>query len=364
MPSAGAGRPPRRTYHVMLLGAGASKAAGLPLTEELLRRVLDRDETGHTWSERRRRADWENVLTRAFQILYPDGGARGFRPSVAGFFTLLEVVAQVHEGRERMPLGAHTLLRDLRCEIALGLEAVALGLAANGTPHAAWFSSTHRPSVVVTTNWDTVIERAARAVGLTVRLSWPLDRIRRRRALRGDELVVLKLHGSTDWGTSGARTFRGPRVSDFYTTLSQPVGEWAWFRGGRIPDARLLRYRSLDEDDPVNILRGLGFDPPFMSTMAIGKEETVNALASVWDDAYWVLSRARELDVLGYSFPDDDLEIRTLIRVTSRKAASALVDPQLTLRVINPAPDAHDRARAYLGSSIASDYRTGSTWAP
>jgi len=53
---------------VMLLGAGASKAAGLPLTEELLRRVLDRDTTGQTWSQRRRRVDWDRVLTRAFAV--------------------------------------------------------------------------------------------------------------------------------------------------------------------------------------------------------------------------------------------------------------------------------------------------------
>jgi hypothetical protein len=362
MATGGQGRPPIRRFWAMLLGAGASKAAGLPLTEELLRRVLD-PAHGTTWNRFRSTAKWEEDLESAFMILYPDGGAAGFLPSVAGFFTVLEVVAQVHEGRERLPLRAQNLLQDLRCEIAFGLEAMAASVAAADTPHFGWFSGDNPPSVVITTNWDTLIERAARAAGLDVWLTWPRTRNGTRKPqLRDTEIVVLKLHGSTDWGLGLNRSAGGRRISDRYSDLNTKLSGRTVFPNGRLADGQVLRYKSIDGDATLG--QHLGFAPPLMATMAVGKQASISAVESVWDDAYWALSRAQELSVLGYSFPDDDIEIRSLLRVTTRETGSANLSNNLALTIINPSPDAHDRARSSLGSTVLSDYRTGNGWQP
>src|SRR5436309_2419768 len=88
----GAGRPPNRRLRVMFLGAGASKAATLPLTEELLERIYPA--TGRAaWHSVRSEAAWRDELRSAIRVLYPDGDAPGYRPSVADFFTVLEVTA-------------------------------------------------------------------------------------------------------------------------------------------------------------------------------------------------------------------------------------------------------------------------------
>lgn len=90
----GGGRPPDRRLGVMFLGAGASKAAGLPLTEELLRHIWPRafEADYARWETLRSAKQWKGDLEAAARVLYPDGGSPEFRPVVSEFFTLLEVM--------------------------------------------------------------------------------------------------------------------------------------------------------------------------------------------------------------------------------------------------------------------------------
>jgi hypothetical protein len=120
-------------------------------------------------------------------------------------------------------------------------------------------------------------------------------------------------------------------------------------------------------DAPVAADRTVaGFAEPLMATMAAGKNDFITQeIASIWDDAYWTLSRARSLDIVGYSFPDDDLELRTLMRLTTRKAGGdSALDGDLALAVCNPSPDTHDRARSLLGAGLTSSYLGAGSWTP
>jgi len=99
-----------------------------------------------------------------------------------------------------------------------------------------------------------------------------------------------------------------------------------------------------------------------MATMARSKGAPITVLENVWDDAYWALSRASRLDVVGYSFPEEDLELRTLLRASSRQAGHARLDRALRLTICNPSPDAHERARGFLGSQIRSDFEGAESW--
>lgn len=362
------GAPPKRKLRVMFLGAGASKAAGLPLTEELLQHIWPRDhETVEQWAEIRSRTAWAKDLQRAVTVLYPDGASRGFRPPVSEFFTLLEVVDRVHSGRERLPLSAGDLLRDLRCEIARGLtvstDRLRRGMA--GTPHHRWIAR-DRPHVVITSNWDTLVEQAALRAGVAVSLGWPRNGRGGRQATLTDKdpLVVLKLHGSTDWGFVTDQSYVDRDKDWKYERLDTVIRPGTQTRKTSINGSEeVVRFRGLDA--PIAADRtALGIRAPLMATMAAGKDEFIRPIAAVWDDAYWSLSRAVHLSVVGYSFPPDDLELRTLLRLTSRRPGAAELAPGLELSVCNPSPDTHDRARSLLGAGLAVSYEGAGRWTP
>lgn len=365
----GGGRPPDRRFGVMFLGAGASKAAGLPLTEELLRHIWPRDfEASYPrWESMRVAKQWRADLEAAVRVLYPDGGSDGFRPVVSEFFTLLEVMERVHGDRERLPLDPGDLLKALRAEIAQGLlqTAAAQWRKASRLPHYNWFKAPQgRPSVVITSNWDTLIEQSAIRAGLNVMLTWPRTRGGARRLeLPAKTVVVLKLHGSADWGRgddvcvpdiAAARAWEFERLNA--EILPKPHRQHS-----RDGTEVILRHRSYDH--PTAASRGMRrFDEPLMATMAAGKEAFIADLGDIWDDAYWVLSRASWLDIVGYSFPPDDLELRTLLRVTTRQPRQAGLASDMELSVVNPSPDTHERARSFLGMEISSSYAGAESW--
>lgn len=369
------GAPPKRRLRVMFLGAGASKAAGLPLTEELLKRIWPRAHEAHgdVWARRRRSADWNTDLKKAVTIIYPDGAYEGYRPLVSDFFTLVEVIDRVHSGRERLPLDARGLLTDLRAEIAEGLTCSvdALRRTSAQIPHHEWLTDANRPDVIVTSNWDTLVEQTALRAGLNVMLRWPRHDQRRTEVLPKDTVVVLKLHGSIDWGTPQDRRFVERSRDWDYERLDRVITPGRPARSSSLdqeplptgddPAKVLLRYRSYDHPNARDRTR-VGFAEPLMATMAAGKETFIADLSDLWDDAYWVLSRATRLDVVGYSFPPDDLELRTLLRVSTRQAGLAALNDKLALFICNPSPDTHDRARSYLGMGVHSSFEGAAAW--
>ncbi len=91
---------------------------------------------------------------------------------------------------------------------------------------------------------------------------------------------------------------------------------------------------------------------PHMATMSHGKTGELGPLRQLWRDAYGALSRAARLEVVGYSMPPDDIEIRTLLRAGVERGADL---GQVVVR--NPTPDVHDRIRRYLDRNVESDYR-------
>lgn len=336
---------------MMFLGAGASKAAGLPLTAELLERVFPRHGAAK-WSSVRSQTDWRNTFSKLFTVVYPQGDVEGFRPGVAELFTLLEVIARNHEGRARLSIDATATLRDLRREIARGLDAELASLPLEDTPQFRLLATSERPSVVVTSNWDRLVEKAAHRAGLKVLFEWPRDVTGRRVSnLESNSVLVLKLHGSTEWGVFGDRTWHGAGLKGVYAKLDAQFGSEPNFGQGQLPEDLVLRFIGQTATRP------LGFREPLMATMAVGKNVAIDLLDGLWDDAYWALSRAARLEIAGYSFPADDLELRTLLRISTRQAGQAGLAAGLELVVNNPSPAVHQLARAVLGETLVSDYR-------
>ena len=57
--------------------------------------------------------------------------------------------------------------------------------------------------------------------------------------------------------------------------------------------------------------------------MARGKSGDLGPLTGIWKNAYSALSRARTLEIVGYSMPPDDIVIRTLLRAGALRPPSS-----------------------------------------
>jgi len=182
--------------------------------------------------------------------------------------------------------------------------------------------------IIITSNWDTLIERYAATHGIPLRLT------SRSRKFSETEVTLLKLHGSLDWCQVQSRASGYPD-SDYahLGELQNPNRP----RTMRPPTAAaaLARVRS-DLGDTWQKVKARAREP-WMVTMVTGKQDDLGPLQDVWRDAYRALSRAEKLEIIGYSMPPDDVEIRTILRAgfnvedTVRKHSFGIRHPTFTI---------------------------------
>lgn len=329
-------RSPNRIRDVFFLGAGFSKAAGLPNTAELLTAAHDLSQTSQHWGVSR---DLGNRLDRAYEYFYPDH-AQGFRPEVGDFFTVLSTYGEI--ARQGLPQGFpdRDLLIDLKFAITkiLSDRSRSAGPALDN-PHPVVDQVIQRGNVVVTSNWDLLVERAAELRGVPIRLSGPPS---------DSSLTVLKLHGSIDWTL---RPYcKKPLAVANYASIDDLLFS-SRSRRHRLAERDVVRAKALESwTRAYQVVKG-STDEPYMLTMARGKSDLIEPLMPIWMDAYRALSSAAELQIIGYSMPPDDTEIRTLLRAGYERGSG---NPRVVVR--NPAPEVHVRFRTQVTGNIVSDY--------
>lgn len=326
-----------------MIGAGLSCALGLPNTAALVATVMDAYAKGPGW----RHSGPLKSMPEAFKFFYPDGGTKDFRPDAVDFFATLKSYIETAEGLPGGLKDAPELYRALKFAVARILverlrqcdQRLALGT------HEYMNEVVKPGNIVVTSNWDVAVERYAWHRGIPVR--WT--------GYDPDELVVLKLHGSVDWtlGRSGLL-----KDDADYALLGERMNPGRTYKvalppAGAERENTVFRMRALGD----NWTRAWSFlssrtSEPHMVTMARGKAGDLGPLETVWRDAYAAISRAKTLEIVGYSMPDDDIEIRTLLRAAVRRGGKS---PAILVR--NPAPDVHDRVRKFLDHKVNSDYQ-------
>jgi hypothetical protein len=176
---------PERDRSVYFVGAGLSCALGLPNTPSLLEEIL----------ALAGRAQWlqSKELPRrvrdAIKYFYPDGTIPGFRPDVVDFFSALRTYIDVGAGLVGGFKDAAALYRDLKFAIAHLLIERIRGVDQALAGGHEYLDQLVRPgNIVITSNWDVVIERFAQLKNIPLRYS----------GNRETGLVLLKLHGSID----------------------------------------------------------------------------------------------------------------------------------------------------------------------
>jgi hypothetical protein len=327
---------PRRTKRVFFLGAGFSRALGLPNTAELLTEVHKLAEARNLAIDRR--------LRDAYSYFYPEE-AETFVPDVVDFFSVLrayEDVSGTAEGgapRFRGGFKHPGLLSELRLVVVRLLceRLRQVQIPAGGWPSVEQMFTPG--NVVITSNWDMFVGWYASCRGIRLRLGG---------SLHDGTLTLIKLHGSVDWTE---QRFRNPGYSDSDYSVVRELQNSSPPHRITIRGGDMLRVHAVE-----NMSRSWQFikartSRPHMIMMSQGKTVDMAPIQSMWDEAYTAICAARELRIIGYSLPDNDVEIRTLLRAgVSRGTARP------TVIVQNPEPGAHLRVRTYVARDADSDY--------
>ena len=333
---------PSRDRHVYMVGAGLSCALGLPNTASLVSDVIEAYKKEKVW----RHSGPLKDLEHAFKFFYPDGGSKDFRPNAVDFFATLKSYIETAEGLPGGLKDGPELYRALKFAIArMLIERIRQcdeKLAAGG--HTYLDEVVQPGNIVVTSNWDVVLERYAWHRGIPVR--WT--------GYDPAELVVLKLHGSIDWTLCDGQL---PRADSDYAVLRERLTRGRTYTvslpsPGQDRSNAVFRVRALNQWSEAWRFLSSRTTDPHMVTMARGKAGDLGPLEVVWRDAYAAISRAATLEIVGYSMPDDDIEIRTLLRAGVRRGPAR---PKIVVR--NPSPDVHDRVRRFLDHRVQSVYQ-------
>lgn len=333
---------PTRDRNVFFAGAGLAVAMGLPNTAMLLDGVIDLSRTVPRWSNE----DLEVRLDKAFKFFYPDAVNAGYRPDVVDFFSALRTYLDVGSGLPGSFADAPQLYRSLKSAIAyLLIDRLRSADRALGRGHEYLEEMMTPGNIIITSNWDLLFERYAQ-----------LHEIPLRHSGHGgdDEVVLLKLHGSIDWCLG--RHMASGRPVDDYAMLNERLFGDRQYRPSLPPKAKRddvpVRIRAIESWPRGRSLLNSRASEPHMATMAYGKAGELGPLKELWRDAYGAFSRASSLEIVGYSMPPDDIEIRTILRAGVQRGRGL---SKVTVR--NPTPEVHDRVRRFLDRNVKSDYR-------
>jgi len=139
---------------------------------------------------------------------------------------------------------------------------------------------------------------------------------------REDDVDLLKLHGSLNWA-------RCPHCLGLFL---------AYFR----------RYRQITDQSCPSC--GNAHRVPVLVPPTLKKQMDIPELQCVWDRAEHFLERADTLTIIGYSFPDADIEAKWLFK---RAIANNPWRPTLTL--VEPKSDVREKVRRFLGHFFQED---------
>jgi len=262
---------------VFLLGAGASKSWGLPLTNELFPLALK----GVPKREDRK-------LVRDFiRYQYPHFHRRWNNyPAFEEFLSLVDVYLDFADVIKRGHSFSIEDVKRIKKELLLAIPAVLHGARAKAAhSRVRKFAALLQPGdAVVTFNWDLLVEEALDHLGK----DWEYS-------LREDAISILKPHGSLDW-------FDSKDVATIKEDLLSPLNE----EFGKIQVFRRFRAPKIPPVVPVIL-------PP-----VINKKIEYEELEAIWRDVWLTLRHAPEIYVIGYSLPPEDLHARLTIRSAIR----------------------------------------------
>ncbi|MBB3169961.1 hypothetical protein [Simiduia aestuariiviva] len=278
-----------RKNRVFILGAGFSADAGIPLTAPLLKHAM------HKFSEECN-GIFQRVDAYAHVCVEEYGGEDLDYLSVdfSDLCTFLEYI-------ELREYGGGERWRDEGSREKLALRYYLAKSIVEHTPSAKnipelylkFASQLHEQDVVITFNWDGLLEAALNKVGKTFTYNWEDDKA----------IKLCKLHGSINW-----------RLNE-PNDLGRPVNTLDWkslkFTEGIMENEiyfsnALLRYETWQHYEP------LGEVEPFLVLPGYGKAFDVRSNAVLWYKPESAFCMTHDVYIIGLSLAPDDFFIRSL----------------------------------------------------
>ena len=322
----------RKSKTVYVLGAGFSYGGGLPLQTQILGRILNYEFNILTGEK----SDYFIQLSKLF--LPQKKSLKEFLdkvfsssqiPSLEDVFTLLDqTIAQrsyclgyswleLNSIREALKYAVLIIFHDATERLKEEREEFYKLLATIFIDRRTGVSLKDDPFSIISLNWDTLLEdsiywclgqtKGLRKVDIdyccyTTPLgkSCPHTPSLVQKAKKIYNIKILKLHGSTNW-------LLCPNCHRLYTGIGAKENVWDLYALPRYCD----NCRKLNESDSLHSFPKL---EPFFITPTYAKVFDNTHIQMIWHNAHVELAEADKVVFIGYSLPEADYHLRTLIR--------------------------------------------------
>ena len=299
---------------VFILGSGFSASMGLPTLINLFKEVME-------FPEREGRPDKKNINT-ALDFLSPHFNVAISPPSYPPFEEFLSLVIAA----EDFPFflkGTWESWRNSALRLLTDFMAAKSEQAEKAPLLHQFVDNLQYGDVIITFNWDTLIERALLAQSKKVNFMSCDNRA----------ISVLKLHGSLNWvDVPDDVTLKHPeavcKLSDSDNVIYPPD------------------YKYYAVWDVLDI-------PPLIVPPGLSKRVIVNRVfKEIWDEAFQSLSSAASVAFIGYSIPKDDIQARSLLSLGWYTRTVNRTKEPIEYLLIDPDPEICGR----YASIISSDF--------
>lgn len=307
-----------RGSRTFILGAGFSAGAGIPLTGQLLSKAMElfAAECPGLYSR------VEGYVRTAFSVSRHEQQAIDF--AELGFSDLCTFIEYIelkeYGGGERWSDSGSREKLALKFYLA---KAIALATPAAGEipPLYLEFARQIRPSdLVITFNWDCLLEAALNAVNVPFRYQSLSDTPEP--TLAG-KLEITKLHGSINWRLGLPRGQAEFRWRSFGFASGMMKTE-VYCSGGVENRESWVNGEPLGELEPLIVLPGYG------------KAIDVRHLAPLWYRPENGFGYTHDVNIVGLSLAPDDFFIRSFFLSCLPFLSSFSGLPERRIRIINP----------------------------
>lgn len=180
----------------------------------------------------------------------------------------------------------------------------------------------HERDIVLSFNWDPLLERALELVGKEYTYKFEDKKIK-----------LCKLHGSVNWRLGEVRDFNKSPVDLEWQSMDYTKG---------MMDVEMYYSSNL-------ISRSEWFKPirnpeiaPFLVLPGYGKSFDVRANAVMWYKPEFAFAFTHDVYIIGLSLAPDDFFIRSYFLNTLPFLSNVLSSKSRTIHIINPSTDVYD----------------------
>lgn len=276
-----------RPNRVFILGAGFSADAGIPLTNKLL---ID--------SMRKFQNECPGIYSRVENYSKESIGSLDqeldlTQVKLADLCTFLEYIElREYGGGERWCENGSREKLALRFYLAKTIVESTPTDTAIPELYLDFAQQLHPGDVVISFNWDTLLEVALTAMGKTYTYNFS----------NNDAIKLFKLHGSVNWRLGEPNCY-GKAVN----TLGWQSLEFT--KGMMLRE--IFYSLALNQPDIWSSYHPLGELDPFLVLPGYGKAFDVRANAPLWYKPEWAFATTHDVYIIGLSLAPDDFFIRS-----------------------------------------------------